>query len=137
MKSKKGISLTEVVMAIGLVAICIGAIVGLVVQSVELGSGSEYAFTAMNLAKNRIERIREIRRDLSYTRLSEMAESDVIVNSDGVPDPNGNFKRTTIIAVDPTGYTGLTKVTVKVQYKRKRLFNPVPIELVTLISPYS
>jgi len=88
----------------------------------------------MNLAKGRIERLREVRRDKGYADLVNWQELDVVIDRNGVPDPDGNFKRTT--EIDAAYAVNLTRVTVKVKYKREGAFVPVSIELATLMSPY-
>jgi Tfp pilus assembly protein PilV len=131
----EGTSLIETVMALALVAICIGGILGVVVQSVELGQSRERAYIAMNLAKNRLERIRQIRRDQGYSSLATATETDTLIDSKGIADGGGDFIRTT--AVEPDYAPNLTKVTVSVNYKKKGAFTGKAVELVTLVSPYS
>ena len=133
MKFKKGMSLTEVVMAMALITLCIGGIITVVVQSADMGHTADYTYVAIDLAKNRIERIRQIRNEKGYDIIPQTAETDTIIDRNGIPDLNGDFKRTTTI--EPTS-TRLTKVTVGVTYKRRGLFNPVPVELVTLLSEH-
>ena len=131
---RKGMSLTEVVIAMALVALSVGGIMAVLVQSVGLRESIDNAYAAVGLAKNRIERIRELRRDRGYTALAEAVESDTVIDRNGAYDLNGDFKRTTIVN---TGYAAnLTKVTVKVKYKRRNVFIPESMEAVTLISPY-
>jgi len=132
---KKGMSLVEVVAAIALAVLAMGGIISVTTQSASLGQAVDYTYVASNLAKNRIERIREIRRDKGYTALPEAAETDTVVDRSGIPDPNGDFVRTTTI--DAAYATNLTKVTVKVQYKKKGALIPIGVELVTLLSQYA
>ena len=132
---KKAMTLTEVVIAMALVALSIGGIMSVIVQSMTLEQSVDSAYVAMNLAKNRIERIREIRRDRGYAAVANTEESDTVLDRNGVSDPNGEFMRTTVI--DAAYATDLTKVTVSVKFKRKNVFIPQSIELETLISPYT
>lgn len=135
MKLNKGMSLTEVVIAAGLAAIAVGGIIAVITQTATLGQSVDYTYVASNLAKNRIERIREIRKDEGYSALTEAAETQTAIDRNGSPDQSGDFVRTTI--VDATYATGLTKVTVKVKYKKKGVLIPMDIELTTLFSPYT
>ena len=128
-------SLTEVLIAMALIALCIGGIVSLLVQGIRMGKGVDYMYVATNLAKNRIERIREVRKDLGYAAMTDSAETDVLIGRNGASDPNGNFKRTTII--DSSDPSGLTRVTVRVSYKIKDVFTGQPAEIVTLLSSYN
>lgn len=134
-RSRLGVSLTEVLMAMALITLCVGGIVALSAQSVGAGQSNDYAYVATNLAKNRMERIRQIRKDKGYAVLPEAAESDVLIDRNGVSDQNGEFKRTTII--DSAYAANLTKVTVRVNYKTRGVFLSQSVELVTLISIYS
>jgi len=68
---RKGMSLTEVVIAMALVALSVGGIMAVLVQSVGLRQSVDNAYAAVGLAKNRIERIRELRRDKGYAALAE------------------------------------------------------------------
>jgi type II secretory pathway pseudopilin PulG len=130
-----GMTLTEVVVATALAALSIGGIMGVVVQGMDLGNRADYAYAAANIAKNRIERVREIRKEQGYTSLSAMAEDDVTVDRDGIADSNGDFIRTT--TVDSAYAVNLTKVVVKVKYKIRGVPAPVWVELTTLVSPYT
>jgi Tfp pilus assembly protein PilV len=128
-------SLTEVVVAAALATIVVGGIMGVITQTATLGQGVDYTYVASNLAKNRIERIREIRKDSGYSALAETAETDTVIDRNGSPDANGDFVRSTVVN---TAYaTNLTRVTVKVKYKKKGVLIPADIELTTLLSPYT
>lgn len=133
--AERGVSLTEVLVAIALVALCVGGIISLLVQNIGLGQSVDNAYVAINLAKSRIERMREIRKDSGYTALPDAAETDTLIDRNGISSPSGGFKRTTI--VDSAYAPGLTKVTVKVRYKTGGVFISVPVELVTLLSSYN
>lgn len=129
---RRGISLVEVVTAIALIALSVGGIISLLVQNMGLGQSIDYTYVATNLARSRIERIKTFARDMGYTALPESAESNTVIDRNGVPTTNGDFKRTTLI--DDTYATGITKVTVRVYYKIRNAFTSQPVELVTLIA---
>ena len=121
-------TLVELVMAVGLIAICVGGIVGVILQSFDSEQSLTYSDTATNIAKSRIEYIRRIRDDKGYAAVGTAAETDTLVNDNGVPDPAGNFKRTTVfsdtfILGSTTVAIGITQVTVTVKYKRKGIFS--------------
>lgn len=131
---KKGMTLVEIVVSLALVALSIGGILSVLIQSANLAQSVDYAYIAADLAKNRIEWVREIRRDMGYDALPGAAETDTVIDRNGVADSNGDFMRTTLVNASYGTY--LTKVTVKVIYKKKGVFTPVPTEIVTLISFY-
>jgi Tfp pilus assembly protein PilV len=132
---KKGMSLIEVVAAVALAVLAMGGIISVTTQSASLGQTVDYTYAASNLAKNRIERIREIRRDKGYEALCEASETDTVIDINGNPDPNGDFVRTTTISASYA--PDLKQVTVKVQYKKRGTLIPIGIELVTMVSRYT
>ncbi len=141
MNKKNGTTLTETMMAVGFVAFCIGSILAVIIQSVDLRQSTENISIAVDIARSRIERIREVREEQGYGTLSTLVESDTLVDNLGQDDPNGNFKRTTAVDTNygTAGYP-LTKVTVTVQYKRRSVFSPIAgvrtIQIATLLSQY-
>ena len=138
-KFKKGLSLVELLVAVSLIAICITAVMGVVIQSTDLGKSSDAAYIAISIARNRIERAREVRENKGYSSLVDMIEEEVYVDRHGTPMPGGmadsDFRRTTIVNADFGD--DLTQVTVRVEYKRRGLFSPAPVELVTVLSSIS
>lgn len=132
---KRAMTMVEVVIAMALTIVCIGGILAVLLQNTSLGQSVDSSYVAVNIAKSRIERIRQIRRDMSYDDVIDAAETDTIVDRNGVANPSGDYSRTTII--DPTFASNLTQVTVRVKYKQGGVFIPTGVELVTLVSPYS
>lgn len=83
-----------------------------VVKARELADSSRLHYTAVNIARNRIENARSFDfKDLAYLR-----ESSTVVGVKGSPDANGDFRRTTTI-VNVT--TNLAQVTVAVEIKNR------------------
>lgn len=134
MKNKKGITFAEVIIALALLTLSIGGIVGVLVQNSSTGQSIDYTYVATNLAKNRIERLREVRRDRGYTDLVNWGETEVSIDRNGNSSSDGDFERTTVI--NPNYGVNLTQVTVRVRYKQSGVLVPVATELTTLISPY-
>lgn len=134
-KNRRAMTLAELAMALALVALSIGGIISVLFQSSDLAQAVDSSYVAAELARNRIERIREVRRDMGYDSIPEAAETDTIVDRNGDSDQDGDFKRTTII--DASYGTNLTKVVVRVTYKRKGSSISTPVEVTSLISPYT
>ena len=132
---RRAMTLTELIIAIALVGISVGGIVSVLLQTVDLSQSIDNSYVATDLARNRIERIRSVRRDMGYAAIPESAETDTIIDRNGNADQNGVFKRTTII--NASYGTNLTRVTVRVTYKRRGSFLSTPIEVTSLISPYT
>jgi len=136
-KHDKGISLAEVVFSLGLIAISVIAIISLVGQNVELGKSQEYNYIAINIAKSRIDEIRQARRDFSFDVItSKYTESSwTSVDFYGEEDPDGVFERKTEITV-PSGQSNLKHIKVSVRYKITGAISPMLIEIDTYVSPY-
>lgn len=62
MKHNKGVTIIECVVATALMLLALGGILSLFIQNIKAGKLVDYAYVSINLAKNGIERIREIRR---------------------------------------------------------------------------
>jgi len=133
-KLQKGMSLIELVVALALIAISITGVMGVIIQSTDLGQSTDNAYVALNIARNRIERAREIRDNKGYANLPDMVESIVDVDRHGEVAVGGgtDFRRTTTVNTDFAD--NLTEITVSVEYKSKGLFVPAPVELVTVLS---
>ena len=129
---RRGMTLTEVVIATGLILIIMASSYVLIVQSAELSRSSRRHYIAISLAKNRLERAR----NFLYDDLKLMAESDLTVNDYGNPDPEGRFRRTT--AVNTNYAPGLTEVivTVKIRNPHTGLFTPDNETIRTLFTEY-
>ena len=143
--NNKGVTIVEVIVASALLILAAGGILALSLQNIKLSKASDYYYVAVNLAKNRIERIRKIRTEkgINYLIPDEeeeykgVEEEDTIVNRDGVKDANGDFVRTTeieTILIGDGGKPELVKVTVKVNYKIMQILRPQPVELVTVVT---
>lgn len=140
MKTNKGVSIIEGLIATALLLLALGGILSLITQNIKAGKIVDYAYISTNLAKNRVERIREIRREQVtdgpdlISVLSQLSEENVRIDRNGTSSPEGDFRRTTTI---DTGYgANLVKVTVRVSYKIMGVWSPTPIELVMVVSPY-
>lgn len=133
MKSNKGVTIIEGVIASALLVLALGGILSLFTQSYRVAKLVDYAYISVNLAKNEVERIRELRREQGLEVLSSLSEQDKRIDRNGVSDPEGDFKRTIVIEEEGEN---IVKVTVQVNYKIKGIWSPNPVELVTVISPY-
>ncbi len=109
-RQEDGLTLIEVVIAIMILALCIGGLCQLFVNINQLNQMSQAHYTAINIAKNQIERAKT----LEYNNLLLIKELDGIVNSSGANDPNGFFKITSNIS---TVNSNLVELTVSVGIK--------------------
>jgi len=111
MKKKKGHTLVEVIVAIVLYAFSLAAILGVMLQGVTMSKMAELTYTASTIAKNRIERLK----NLSVSALDLAAETNTPIDQYGSPDPNGIYMRTTTVST-VAGYANVRQVIVSVYY---------------------
>lgn len=135
-KTQKAMTLVEVMVSVGLIVILAGAVLVLLIQNMKMGATIDYNYAAINIAKSRIDRIRELRRDDGFSGLSATAETDTKVDRDGLPDSSGDFTRITTITTGFNNNSNLTKVEVKVSYKGPGDVSTTTVILTSLLSPY-
>jgi prepilin-type N-terminal cleavage/methylation domain-containing protein len=129
---RRGMTLVEVVVATFLILMVMAGSYLLIIQSSELSRTARRHYIAISLAKNRLERAR----NFLYNDLKLMAETDLTVNDNGNPDPDGRFRRTT--TVDTNYSAGLTEVivVVKIRNPHTGLFTPDNETIRTLFTEY-
>jgi len=111
-RERYGVTLVETVIALMIFGIFIAGMCRLVLASREANDRARAHYTAVNLGKNRVERMKVS----SFGELEQFAESRVVVNASGNPDPNGDYRRTTNIrTIGPT----LKEVAVVVEIRDK------------------
>lgn len=90
---KDGMTLVEVMVALGVLVIVLAGAYQLVTQSARLTSSARNRYLATTIARSRIERAETF----EYDDLHLLAEDDMFVNEFGTPDPFGQFRRSTIV----------------------------------------
>ena len=133
LKNNHGMSLVETMMAILLFGIVLVGLLEVCAKSMLMAKRSDFSYKAYNLAKNRLETLKTI----SFGNLSASAETDTVLDADGVPDTDGIFKRNTTVSTSYNGDTHLTSVLVTVDYKINNSFVNKPITLQTVIFEYA
>jgi len=121
LNKEKGITLTEILFSALIIALVMVGVLGVFVKTADMSRRINHEYAAMTLTKNRIERARTVMGTSGFDFLSDLEETDRIVDQYGVPAAEGNFKRTTQITPQITqNFTGdprLTRITVSVTYK--------------------
>jgi len=107
-----GMTLVETIVALAVFALCVGGICALVVHSKATGDLARDHYTAVNIAKNRIERAKEY----DFDELYNFLETDVEVDRAGNPDPDGRFRRTTLVS---SAAENLAEITVIVEIRSR------------------
>ncbi|MCX7591648.1 MAG: prepilin-type N-terminal cleavage/methylation domain-containing protein [Kiritimatiellae bacterium] len=111
-KRQSGVSILEVVIALTIFGIAVGAACGLIVGARTLADNARNHYTAINLAKNRLERAGA----LGFDVLPLFQESGTLVDKNGNIDPNGNFRRTTTVT---DVKSNLRELTVHVEIRNR------------------
>ncbi len=86
-------TLVETAVAMAIFAMCIGGMCALIVTSKQLGDMARWHYTAVNLAKSRLERARA----LPFSSLEMLQENQVRVDHSGFSDNDGDYRRTTYV----------------------------------------
>jgi len=111
---KEGMTLVEVVLAVVLLSLVMAGSYLLVSRAAATSRAARNHYVAAVIAKDRLERAR----NFEYDDLHLLAEDKVVVDDTGLPDPDGNFRRTTIVT---TNYApNLTKIKVIVEVRNPR-----------------
>jgi len=119
LKGKAGITLAETLISAGVIAIVLVGILTVFIQTVGISKRIDFDYVATNIAKSRIERARNIISTSGFDFLSDLTETDTIVDYEGAPETTGVFKRSTSINTNYGGESRLTQITVTVIYKYK------------------
>jgi len=133
LKAQRSMTLVEIMVSVSLVTLLAGAVLGLLIQNMKMGQAIDYNYVAVNIAKGRMDRIRELRRDKGFSNLYTAAEDNIKVDRDGLPDSSGDFTRTTTITTSFGSNSNLTKVEVTVSYT---VTGTATITLTSILSPY-
>lgn len=127
-KNQKGVTLIELMMAVGLFLIGMQALLSINAQGIVEAKRAEYVYTAYNLAKNHLERLKAG----AFTDLATANETSTQINADGDPDASGQFYRTTAAAIY-NGNANLMQVTVSVYYTLKGVQSARPMQISDVI----
>ena len=111
--------MVEAIVALSILVIFLSGATRVILMRRQVADKNSAHYTAINIAKNQIEQVRNLRR-LDYDQILEMTEDGVRVNEDGDPDVKGKFKRTTQITIHTTL---LLEIEVSVQ-----VFNPITLD---------
>ncbi|MBI4432385.1 MAG: prepilin-type N-terminal cleavage/methylation domain-containing protein [Candidatus Omnitrophica bacterium] len=111
-RSQRGATLIEVMIAVFIFLIGMASLLSVLIQSMQAGKRAEHIYTAYNLAKNHMERLKS----MDYNSLGSAAESAVLIDGEGNPDANGLYSRSTTVTTSYSGNANLTLVAVSVQY---------------------
>jgi len=111
-RSKAGISMVEMVIAVSLFAMFSTGAFKLLMHHRKVTDQARAHYTAANIAKNRLERLRSI----DFSHAFEFGETNIVVDKTGQPSLNDEFRRSTTIS--PV-FTNLLEVVVTVDIRNR------------------
>lgn len=131
----RGITLVETIVSAFIVSLVAISIVMIFAQTLDMSRRIDYEYAATNLAKSRIERAKAVVESSGFDALPDLEETDSVLDSAGVPDSAGDFRRSTSVVVNYNGNTRLTSVDVTVVYRyRARWRDASAAEMTTVFT---
>ena len=125
----KGATLLEISICMSLFLIGMQSLLTVTTQCMVYSKRAEYVYTAYNLAKNHMERLKAV----NFSSLATAAETSTTINTDGDPDENGRFIRSTTVTSNYTGDANLVQITVSVYYVMKNVQSSKPMQISCVI----
>jgi Tfp pilus assembly protein PilV len=114
--SNQGMTLIETCVALFVFSACIAGACAVIVKTRELEDTARARYTAVNLAKNRIEQAR----CFAFVDLDSLAENNTVVGVKGLPDTGGDYRRSTVISlVNPLLKAVIVTVEIRNRYTTK------------------
>lgn len=96
---KRGATIVETLVALSIFALFVAGAAKVIVMQSKITDKSQAHFIAINIAKNQIEQVRNLRRS-DFSQILLLQETGTRVNEKGEADPNGQFSRITTIQRD-------------------------------------
>jgi len=109
---QEGVSLVEVVVALLVFSMCVAGICRLISMGRQGSDNARAHYTAINVAKNRIERVKTF----EFPQIELFAQNNVTVNRSGGVDVNGDYRMTTTVS---SITNNLKEVVVRVDIRNK------------------
>ena len=126
-----GMTVVETLVALTIFALFTTGACKLLMSHRQVSDMARAHYTAINIAKNRLELVRTF----DFDQVDEFIESNVIVDESGLPDVNGYYRRSTEIDNVSSNLLELT-VTVDIRNRRTLQFNPANQSLSTYFAKY-
>ena len=129
MGNRKGASLIEVMISVAIFVLSMQSLLAVTLASMTQAKRAEYVHIASGLAKNHMERLRAY----SFSALANAAETSTLINTDGDPDDDGTFIRTTTVTTSYNSNANLTQVTVQVWFVLKGVQSGQPMSVTSVM----
>ncbi len=128
-KSKEGLTLVEMLTALLVFAMAVGGMCSLALSSKQILDTSRDHYVAVNLAKNRIERVKTF----NFNELELFIDANTVLDESGTPNPNGNYSRTTQVS-SVTPNLKEVVVTIAMRNRKTLVFAPAIQQVRTYIA---
>ncbi len=134
-KRKDGVTLVETLFSAVILVLVVAGVLVIFVRTVDISKRIDKEYVATNLAKSRVERARTTKVTHGFDSLVDLNETDVIIDSDGVSDLDGEYKRSTTVTTNYNGNARLTKIEVTIVYKyRNEWKDSIAIVMTTVLT---
>lgn len=134
-KRKDGVTLIETLFSAVILVLVVTGVLVVFVRTVDISKRIDKEYIATNLAKSRVERARTTKITHGFDSLVDLNETDVIIDSDGVSDPEGEYKRSTTVTTNYNGSPRLTKIEATIVYKyRDEWKDSIAIAMTTVLT---
>ncbi len=130
-RKRTGMTLVETVVAVAVLAIFSTGACKLLLSHRRISDMARAHYTAINIAKNRLELVRTF----DFDQVANFIEDKVVVDASGVPSTVGNYRRTTQISAVSDNLLELT-VTVDLRNRQTLAFTPAKEVLNTYLAKY-
>jgi type II secretory pathway pseudopilin PulG len=131
-RHRDGIVLVETLVALTIFAVFITGASRLLMHHRQMSDSARANYTAINIAKNRMELIRTFQ----FTELNSFVENQTVVDEGGFPDAaNGQYRRTTSFRTVNTNLLEMA-ITVEIRNRKTLRFDGAQQQLTTFLSHY-
>jgi type II secretory pathway pseudopilin PulG len=124
-------TVVETIVALSVFAVFTTGACKLLLSHRKISDMARAHYTAINIAKNRLELVRTF----DFDQVGNFLEDKVVVDASGVPDTYGNYRRSTDVSNVSSNLLELT-VTVDIRNRQTLKFNPSNEQLSTYFAEY-
>jgi type II secretory pathway pseudopilin PulG len=129
--NRAGMTVVETLVALTIFAVFTTGACKLLMSHRQISDMARAHYTAINIAKNRLELVRTF----DFGQVDDFLEDKVVVDASGVPDSMGNYRRSTEVGNVSSNLLELT-VTVDIRNRQTLVFNPANEQLSTYFAEY-
>lgn len=118
-RNRAGTTIVETIVALVVFAIFTTGACKLLVSHRKITDMARAHYTAINIAKNRLELVRTF----DFDQVNNFLENRVVVDTSGIPSETGNYRRTTEVS---NVSSNLVEVTIDVEIRNRQTLEFTP-----------